>query len=477
MSGEYLSTDPNAGAYLSNDPNAGAPVANPQAPAPAPRPDHSELADLFSWAAKNPGEAAKVLGTGWLSTLKDYAVGAGKGVANTTIGLGDMVNAGAAGVGLMNRDAAAFDAARQMVAPSNDVQRAGQAAEQIAEFAAPIPGGARAVWAARALEAAKGALVAGAQTGSPEQAAVAAAAGGLPIAEGAAWVTRKASDKAVRAVLKPAYSLLSKINSAGGAGVEATADELVDFVISNKLATPEQARKLITRTEQQIERAFSVRNPPTDAPSRAKAALDALDANASKLALPDQVRGPIRAKMEELLRGSMAEEVMVMGPNGLTTARVLRPSSLAKETLDSARESSLTKTGGHWGAPKDAAEGSAMRADKAVEKAQRDAVKDVMPELRGPLRTQGHAIDAQKVLDRAAWREGNREAGGLIGAVEKAHGGSGILGLGWTVLRSGQLRGGIYAGQLARALERGNGPEVANVLQKLGFAIPSEALR
>ena len=99
-----------------------------------------------------------------------------------------------------------------------------------------------------------------------------------------------------------------------------------------------------------------------------------------------------------------------------------------------------------------------MEAAKAVERAQRDAVKAAVPEARGLLRTEAGALKAEEVLARMAQRAANRDVVSLpahvIAAGELAKGGVPFWAALANMLRNNQLKVGIYADALAEAIQR-----------------------
>lgn len=112
------------------------------------------------------------------SVIGDYLVGAGKGVANTGIGLGEVAHRGAEAVGIAEPTDAFSLAREEFTTPANGVQGAGKTAEQIAEFFL-LPGGAGSRLAKAGVRAAGGGGLMSAQGSSDEGAAVGAGLGAL----------------------------------------------------------------------------------------------------------------------------------------------------------------------------------------------------------------------------------------------------------------------------------------------------------
>jgi hypothetical protein len=424
------------------------------------------------------------------------ATGLAKGAANTVAGVGDAANWLGSQAGIVDRDEAAFDAARAMTAPANAGEALGRGAEQVAEFVA-LPSPAKVKGAARALELGKAGVEAAAlskaQGASTGEAVTAGVLSGVPVVEGVAKGGKYLGDRMVRSVLKPTVAAMRRISGGSTKLLEARASELVDFIVRNNLTTPEKAGELLTRTEQELQRILAVKNAPTDAPTRAVRYLEALERRAAKQGMPAHDVAVLRAKAEEVVAGPMGQDVVTMVPTTVATGlvdssgapitrtvmkpettRALRPDMPAAEALESARASSKFNTRGKWGI-KDQAEAVSGAAVKAVEKAQRDAVKAAVPEAKPLLRREGQAIQAREALDRAAFREGNQNLTGIAGAVGAgtASGAGVVLGFAARLLREKTLGSGVKVGQLARALEEGNASKVAFFLKQLGVALPS----
>lgn len=409
------------------------------------------------------------------------ALGAAKGIGSTISGLGSMVHA-IPGVsrgmdvllGQPGVSETAFKTAREVTKPEGVAEQVGKAGEQAAEFLL-VPGPAKVKGAARALQLAKtGALSAGlakAQGASAGGAAVTGAVSALPVGP----AVEAAATKAVRSVLKPTVAAMRRIAGGSARGIDAKAEQLVSFVIQQGLTTPEKAQNLLAETERELQRVLSVKNAPTDAPTRALRYLDTLEKNAAKAGLGAEKVAALREAAEDTLKGVMGRDVTTMVAGQPMTVRVARPDMTAKEALESARASSRWSTRGTWG-PKSTAESVKNVAEKAVEKAQRDAVKAAVPETAALLAKEAQAINAQDVLARAAFREASNSMSGIAGAVEVGTGRLPLLGWASKLLREGQLRGGVRVGQLAKAIQEGNGPAVELALKRLGVAIPAELL-
>jgi len=464
---KYLSTDPNAGVYLSNDPNAGEPISAAST-SPAPTPNILDQAPLPT----TPGMPN--IPSGIIS-------GAIKGAARTAVGLGEMVHSipGVSSamdylLGQPGTSQSAFTSAKTATTPETTNERIGAGLENAAEFAL-IPGPGKARGAARALELVKVALpsagLARAQGASPGQATTMGAISAIPVAP----LVESIAQKAVRSVLKPTVAAMRKVAGTGVRGLDAKAEQMVNFVIENGLTTPEKAQSLLAETERELQRVLSVRNAPTDAPTRALRYLDLLEKNARKAGLGQDKAAALRGAAEDVLTGVMGEPVTTMVGGQAMTVHIPRTNMTAKEALESARASSKWSTRGTWG-PKDSAESVRNAAEKAVERAQRDAVKAAVPEAAGLLGKESQAIKAEEVLSRALFREGNNSMSGVAGAVELGTGRIPLIGYATKLLRSGQLGGGVRVGQLAKAIQQGDGPRVALALKQLGVIVPVEMM-
>lgn len=157
-------------------------------------------------ASHQPAEA----GGGVVGTIADAVVGAGKGLANTAIGLGELANEYVPGVARVNEaiygepiGAETYGAARQEFAtPTNTAQRVGYGVEQIGEFLAPVGAAGKLKTAA---DVAKAGVLTRAQGGSNAQAGVSAAItaaipGGAALKRGAESMRRGAEKTTAQAL-------------------------------------------------------------------------------------------------------------------------------------------------------------------------------------------------------------------------------------------------------------------------------------
>jgi hypothetical protein len=310
----------------------------------------------------------------------------------------------------------------------------------------------------------------------------------------AAKISRGTSEWLARSAVKPLVSSMKRVAGASQTGVEAQAQRLIRNIISERIATPEQAAKILASTEKELEAVFRAKNAPTDAATRGQRYLERLRDRAAKAALSEDQVAAFEAKMGELVRGSMGEEVAVTvsRPSKLLDAsgkpvmtqvdesvRRLRREVPADEALNSARASEKTKRA--WGEQKSAE----MEAHKAVERAQRDAVKAAVPEAKPLLQREARVIRAKEALDRMAFREGNREPLGLstviVAGQEVAQGRIPVMAMAAEVLRGNKLRGSFLLDDLRLALEKsvktGNAPQTAHILTRLGVRVAPRDLK
>jgi hypothetical protein len=114
---------------------------------------------------------------------------------------------------------------------------------------------------------------------------------------------------------------------------------------------------------------------------------------------------------------------------------------------------SMVRSKSFW--DKDAS-GGTVAGGKAIERAVRDGVKQAVPATKPLLRQQGLAMDAVPLLDHGELLAGSRDTlGGFAQAVGAANGGGGLLrGILMRMLKEGQLKAGIAAPGVGRAIER-----------------------
>lgn len=460
-----------------------------------------------------------------LPVAPEITSGLAKSGVAAVAGLGDYTNRAAAALGLTERDAAPFEEVRAATESAGTGESVGRMVGDTAQFLM-VPGPGKVANASRAVQAVRSvaphlanAGLTAAQTGSDTAAGVAGVASAVLPPVVRAGVKKGAEfgkyigNRMVRSVVKPTVAAMRRIGGTEG-GLDARANQLVDWIIRNGVTSSEKAQSILTGAEQELQRLLATKNAPTDAATRAKRYLDALERRAKKAALSEEAVSAFRSKMDELLRGSMGEDSTrvvlqsqvpvkaghhgaaavpppgptLYGPNGEkldlpveVVTRKLRSEVPAAEALESARVSTAFKSN-----PQNTGENAALAARQAVERAQRDAVKVAVPGgvdeagvpyqgARELLKTEANAIAARDVLGRGEFREGNQNLSGIAGAVAAGttNPGGAVLGFAARLLREGQLGAGVKVGQLARAVQAGNTAHVAAILRQLGVALPS----
>jgi hypothetical protein len=307
-----------------------------------------------------------------------------------------------------------------------------------------------------------------------------------PLARAAGRAIGATAKPLVRSAIKPTVTAARQQAGASATGLNAQANRLASFIVENKIGSREQAQAIVDAAEKSVQSAVSGATKATDAPQRAARYLRALSQSASRQGLPADDVATIRAKAAELLNDSPLSEtvtstVMQPSPTGLVTAsgqpvmvptqvpsRALRTDVMPDEALELARGSGRWGNRKAWGEQK----GASREASKAVERAERDAVKAAVPETKPLLRRQGQAIQAREAMDRMAFREGNREPISpfdvTTGAVEIATGRAPVLSVARHLLRENKLKFGIWAKRLETAIANNDEATAALILDRFG---------
>ena len=324
-------------------------------------------------------------------------------------------------------------------------------------------------------------------------------AGAVPVVGQGISATGRAigrqAPKLVRSALKPTVTAMKQQAGASRTGIDAQAERLVQFVLDNEITSAAKAQQIIDDAEREIGRLVdNASGVATDAPQRAQRYLQALERSAQRQGLPADDVASIRAKMAELLDESPLSEdvvttVMAPSPSGLVgpsgqpvlvpvdeTSRALRTDVDAKEALD------LARGGGKWGNRKAWGEqkGATREASKAVERAERDAVKTAVPDTRPVLQREGQAIQAKNVFERMQFREGNREPISpfdvMTAAVETSQGRPPIMAVARHFLWNNKIKLGIWAKRLEQAIERNDVQEAGEILGRFGVGTTGQML-
>lgn len=270
-----------------------------------------------------------------------------------------------------------------------------------------------------------------------------------------------------RSGLKPNVSAMRRVAGAAMSGTNAEANKIATFLVDEGLTTPAQAQAIVEASERELQSLLQVKNPVTDAPKRVMRYLRALKASAKQQGLGEADAGQIQASMREFLRSEAGQFVNAAGRGARTT----RTDMTAREALEMARAQ------GRWSNRKAYGElkGAAQEASKAVERGMRDALKTAVPAAKPVLTRQGKAIRSRQLLDAMAMRQGNRDIlslPGVVGAAPAlAQGRVPILGFATQWLRDNEFKAGVWAGRLARAIERRDVATVTSIMTRLG-ALP-----
>lgn len=385
------------------------------------------------------------------------------------------------------------------LAPTNRTQQLGGMLEQGMEYGAAggavrgavqrvAPRIAGRVIPAAVADAASSAGVAATHGDDPKTAAAVGAV--MPVlgagVQAAVPVAKRFAVRMAQGGIKPTITALKEMGGTGR-GLEARARHLAEFAVRNRLSKAADAQALVDSAESDIQ--SLVGSQPTTAPARAVRYLDLLKKSAGRQALGRDQVATIGSAKKELLEGSMAEDVLTPvtthQPTGILDAqgqpitrpvteyqmdRALRQTVPADETLRSARESSKWSTRRAWGEQK----GAAVEAAKAVERAQRDAVKRAVPATRPIFNVYSKAIKVRDILDRMAVRQGNRDVIGfpaqIVAGQEMAAGKPPVIAIAANWLRSNQLKSGIWIDRLAEAVKTNNAQQAAAILSRLGVA-------
>lgn len=328
------------------------------------------------------------------------------------------------------------------------------------------------------------------------------AKGGQLIDRGVRAAGQAVSNRAVpmvRSALKPVWAEVRKRAGIEGEMPARVAEQQARFIISHQLRTPEQARELVQASGRQVDDAIAQAeqanpNIALDTAERVPRYLNAVLRRVEKQVLPGKDRAAIQNVGREVVEDSplsrstyqpLAAETLESGlARGVNEARAIARNA-RKQPVQGEGLSQFTDAGGAF--PRSSrpralrtdvkpSEGMAMvrtksffdkdakagevAGGKAIERAVRDSVKTEVPATREPLRVQGRAMDAERLLDRATWRDANRDAVGMGGIAGLANGRP-LTALVLQALKEGQLAAGLSAGRY--------GPRIARSGQPVGF--------
>lgn len=267
----------------------------------------------------------------------------------------------------------------------------------------------------------------------------------------------------VRSAIKPTVTAMKQQAGASMTGIDSQAKSIARSILRNRWSGPEQAEAAVKAAESEVKSALAVA-PPTKAAQWANRNLRALEKSAKGQIFDKADPGAIAGKIDELRAGPLGMDVTktVMQPPAWApgvapvptqvTVRGLRPSVPAQEALDLARGTGKWTTNKAWGEMK----GAELEAEKAAERGVRGAVKAASPEAKDALAKQAEALRAKTVLDRMAFREGNRDPIGLPGwmtiAADVSKGSVPWRGLAANALQRNWLKTGFAADTVGKTL-------------------------
>jgi hypothetical protein len=279
----------------------------------------------------------------------------------------------------------------------------------------------------------------------------------------------------VRSALKPVWAQVRKRANVEGVMPSAVANSQARFIVNHQLRTPEQADAMVKALGQQIDESNAAVSEPLDLPERVPRYIGKLLRRAKGQVLPRADRVAIENTAREVLEESpishtVTEKVTKEVPSQIlddtgrpfvrqveeeVKKRAIRPDVSASEGMQIARDTSAMSTGKSWGT--DPGSVGAKAGEKTLERAVRDGVKHVNPDARPLLRAQGRAMDARTLLDRALWRDANRDAIGMGGIAGIANGRPTIGAL-LQLIKEKQLEAGLAAGRWGPRISRNAAP-------------------
>lgn len=308
-------------------------------------------------------------------------------------------------------------------------------------------------------------------------AAVGVPAGNL-ISAGTRAVGKAVGDRAVplvRSALKPVWATVRKRANVEGVMPSAVANSQARFIVEKQLRTPEQADALVKSLGQRIDDSNAASSTPLDLQERVPRYLNTLLKRAKGQVLPRADRVAIENTAREVLEESPISRTVVQNVEKEVPSQILddsgrpftktvveeikkreiRPDVLPSEGMQIARDTSAMSTGKSWGT--DPGSVGAKAGEKTLERAVRDGVKAANPAVRPLLKEQGRAMDARQLLDRALWRDANRDAIGLGGIAGLANGRP-TIGAILQLIKEKQLEAGLAAGRWGPRITRNAQP-------------------
>lgn len=297
----------------------------------------------------------------------------------------------------------------------------------------------------------------------------------------------------VRSALKPVLSEVRRRAGIEGVTPNAVANRQAKFIIDHQLSTPEQAAALAKSSGRQVDDAIAAAesnpdvSPVLDTANRIPRYLNAMLRRVERQITPGRDRSAIQNLGREVVEDSPLSQRVASttrpSPNptpqpGLNSRPLGAPSTpepgarprALRANIKPSEGAEIVRSKSFY--DKDAS-GASIAGGKAVERAVRDSIKETVPASREPLMTQGRAMDAERLLDRAAWRDGNRDSmPGGMGAIAGIANGRPLLGLIMQALKEGQLTAGLAAPGAGQSMQRiapavSHGDQSVRLLQML----------
>lgn len=457
-----------------------------------------KIVDAGKQAVSSPTAFVKAEGEG----LMDLATGAVKGAASTAINLGSAVSKipvvgpalTATGNALAGGDtpavpaAQAFEAARAAVAPSNTLQRVGKGMEQVAEFAVPAGAVSNSIKAGTtgaglltrvAAQGAGGAGVGGGVAAAHnENPVVGAFTGGVagavaPVVDAVAPALANKAQQVMRAALKPSKAAIKEMPGGLRAGLDEQAETMARYVLDKKL-TPANVKVYVEGFKDRLDAAVAQHGDAVVPGAPAiEAAIKQIEARYGSAAIPSDIK-PLIEKLYEMTPGPATQVASkVLGANGqpiMTTVpgaltRTARTDVTAAEALDLAQRMKAMNRGS-WGTMT----GPAKETGKAIESSLRTQAKSV-PEIADAQAGHGMAIAANRTLENAAHRIGNREVVSPFGFVSHSLavptlGASELVAKAQSLLQKHPIESAHKLKGLADSIARKNYPMIAKILAR-----------
>ncbi|MEQ1726747.1 MAG: hypothetical protein ABL982_00085 [Vicinamibacterales bacterium] len=445
------------------------------------------------------------------AVVGDTLRGAKAGLVRTAVHGGDYIRRGLG----MDRIIDEPDVQAAMTPPASTAGKVGFGVEQAAEFLAPGALADRAAIAVSARVAPRvgrvAARVLSRSAAGAGSSAVVAKSQGRDASSAAVWggafpvageaVTaggrflKSTAPAWVRSELKPTVASMKSQPGADWIGINKVADDITQFILTNRVTSPAKAQAIINRAEDEVQRIVqeaTAKGVTVPAPQLALRRLQALRASAAKAggqwdsvdiidnAIADFMkRSPLTESVTRAVvrPASMTERMSGRAqPQVATTAsRELRTDVSPQEALSGARLDARFRNRDQFGSTK----GASTEVSKEIERGQRNAVKAVLPEVRPVLREEGKAIAARNMLERSQFRVNNTDPinpmDATTMAVEVGAGQVPVISTARAFLRNNKLRLGIWSDRLANAIASNNAQAAGAILRRFGAAAGGSA--